>query len=74
MAGPRHPTPAQGPAQSEGERPPSMPRWGKLTGLVVLVLLVVLIIATILSGNHGPGRHTSAPAPTTSTRARRNLS
>ena len=59
MTEPQHPSPAQDP----GERPPAMPGWVKLTGLVVLVLLVVLIIVVLLGGNHGPSRHTSAAEP-----------
>lgn len=36
-----------------------MPRWVKLLGLAVLVLLAVMILVMVLSGGgHGPGRHT----------------
>ena len=59
MTEPQKPSPTSPP----DERPPAMPRWVKLTGLVVLVLLVVLIIVMLLGGNHSPGRHTSAPSP-----------
>ncbi|MBT2534336.1 hypothetical protein J7E83_19835 [Arthrobacter sp. ISL-48] len=38
-----------------------MPRWVKVSG-IVLLLLAVLLVAMLLSG-HGPGRHmTGAPA------------
>ncbi|MFD6859170.1 hypothetical protein ACFWCF_17735 [Rhodococcus sp. NPDC060090] len=40
-----------------------MPRWVKMVAAVVGVLLV-LVVAVMLfgGGNHGPGRHLSAPA------------
>ncbi|MFD1116550.1 hypothetical protein ACFQ3A_19480 [Sphaerisporangium aureirubrum] len=33
-----------------------IPRWVKVTGIVVAVL-VVLVVALLLTGEHGPGRH-----------------
>ena len=35
------------------------PRWVIITGIValVLILLVIIVIATGLGGEHGPGRH-----------------
>ena len=43
------------------DRPPypGMPRWVKVSGiiLIVLVLLVVIIMLTGVGGEHGPGRH-----------------
>jgi hypothetical protein len=43
-----------------GNRPsyPGTPRWVKVSGIVVIVL-VVLVAIMLLSG-HGPGRHTSS--------------
>jgi hypothetical protein len=46
--------------------PPPMPRWVKVAGTVVgiLVLLFVVLKLTDVGGEHGPGRHTSrAGAP-----------
>ena len=42
-----------------GNRPsyPGTPRWVKVSGIMVIVL-VVLVAIMLLSG-HGPGRHTS---------------
>jgi hypothetical protein len=39
---------------------PGMPRWVKVSGIVVgvLVLLAVIITVTGMGGPHGPGRHT----------------
>lgn len=39
---------------------PGTPRWVKVSGIVVgvLVLLVVIVLVTGLGGPHGPGRHT----------------
>lgn len=54
----------------DGDRgtPPRMPRWVKVAGIVVGVLLVVLVILQLagVGGQHGPGRHalggSSSPA------------
>ena len=45
--------------------PPSTPRWVKVLGIIVivLVLLIGVILATGIGGEHGPGRH--VPTPTT---------
>ena len=44
--------------QEGGDAYPGMPRWVKVTGIVVLGLLVVAIVAALaLGGEHGPGRH-----------------
>lgn len=38
---------------------PGMPRWVRTFGIVAIVLgaLVIIVIATGIGGNHGPGRH-----------------
>ena len=38
---------------------PGTPRWVKITGIVViaLILLVSIIVLTGVGGPHGPGRH-----------------
>lgn len=39
------------------ESPPGMPRWMKVSGIVVIVLiLVVVIVLLTIGGDHGPGR------------------
>lgn len=39
------------------------PRWVKVVAVVVGVLIVLVVTVMLLSGgNHGPGRHLSAPA------------
>lgn len=51
------------------ERPqreaPGVPRWVKVTGIVVaaLVLLVLVAQLTGLGGDHGPGRHLPGGQP-----------
>ena len=33
------------------------PRWVKVAGVIALVVLVMLIVALLSGGKHGPGRH-----------------
>ncbi|GAB4080734.1 hypothetical protein GCU67_04145 [Modestobacter muralis] len=42
-------------------QPPGMPRWVKITAVVVgvLVLLFLVLQLTGVAGQHGPGRHLS---------------
>ena len=47
-------------------QPPGLPRWVKVTAIVVgvLVLLFLVLQLTGVAGQHGPGRHLSdGPAP-----------
>lgn len=47
------------------DTPPGVPRWVKVTGIVVGLLFVVLVVVMLAGGNHGPGRHKiGAPTPT----------
>lgn len=41
------------------DRPPSTPRWVKVSGIIVitLVLLFFILKLTGIGGNHGPSRH-----------------
>ena len=58
------PTPPPPPPHGVGAGPEHRtPRWVKVIALVVGVL-IVLVVAVMLfgGGNHGPGRHLSAPA------------
>ena len=49
--------------------PPKMPRWVKISGIIVLLLLLVLVIvmATGIGGEHGPMRHAGSGGATPST-------
>jgi hypothetical protein len=42
-----------------GNQPPGTPRWVKVFGIVILILILLVAIAFItgLGGEHGPGRH-----------------
>lgn len=52
---PGEPTPTQPPPASG--RPPT-PRWVKVLGMLVLVVLLVLVVARLVGGaEHGPSRH-----------------
>ena len=33
------------------------PRWVKVAGVIALVILVMLLVALLSGGKHGPGRH-----------------
>lgn len=41
------------------EGPPSTPRWVKVSGIIVLTLILLFSILKLtgIGGNHGPGRH-----------------
>lgn len=40
------------------DHPPGVPRWLKVSGLVVgLVVLLLVVAMLLLGGDHGPGRH-----------------
>jgi hypothetical protein len=42
----------------EPESTTGMPRWVKISGIVVLVVILVVVIMLLIGSNHGPGRHT----------------
>lgn len=45
--------------------PPGLPRWVKVWGVIVAVLVVVAIAVLLFSGGeHGPGRHGAVGAVT----------
>ena len=45
-----------------------MPRWVKLLLLAIFVITVIVIFVVYsVGGDHGPGRHMSAPSPDTAT-------
>lgn len=44
------------------ESPPRTPRWVKLFGIIVLLLILAFVIVKLIGvgGDHGPGRHSSS--------------
>jgi len=45
--------------------PPGVPRWVKVSGLVVLIVAaVVVVLMLVVDGQHGPGLHTGAESST----------
>jgi hypothetical protein len=48
--------------ESGGE--PGAPRWVKVIGIVVAVLVALVVLAQVtrIAGDHGPGRHLGGPA------------
>jgi hypothetical protein len=49
-----------------GESPPGMPRWVKVTAIIIgiLVVLFIVVLLTGIGGQHGPGRHRSTGTST----------
>ena len=40
------------------EQPPGIPRWVKVSGLVVLIVILMLVVVGLVFGvEHGPGQH-----------------
>jgi hypothetical protein len=67
MTEPRsHDLDGQGPVQGRGESPPGAPRWVKVTAVVVLALALLVVVALLVGGEHGPARHSSLGEPITS--------
>jgi hypothetical protein len=57
---------------SEGQPGAGLPRWVKISAIVVVALVVIVAAAMLLGGEHGPGRHfggLSTPATVTSNQA-----
>jgi hypothetical protein len=43
--------------------PPPMPRWVKVSGIIVAILVLLIVITMLISGGgHGPSRHASGGA------------
>ena len=60
------PTPTEA-SDEDGERrrdarPPAMPTWVKVLGLIGLVLVAFLVFSTLAGAQHGPGLHAPAAA------------
>jgi hypothetical protein len=52
------------PPRSSSAAYPGTPRWVKVSGIVVLAILVLLVVAAIATGGqHGPRRHMPSGAP-----------
>jgi hypothetical protein len=48
----------EGDAGLTEDRPPAMPRWVKISGIAITVLVLLVVIMMLASGGtHGPGRH-----------------
>jgi hypothetical protein len=60
-----HDLDGEGPVQGRGESPPGAPRWVKVTALVVLALALLVVVALVVAGKHGPARHWSLGEPIT---------
>ena len=60
---PRSRDPVEAADLADRGSPPGMPRWVKVSGIIVAVLVLLLLIVLLLSrGEHGPRRHLSGGA------------
>ena len=50
-------------AGRDAETPPGVPRWVKICAVTALVVIVLVVIATLAGGDHGPGRHAASGLP-----------
>jgi hypothetical protein len=60
--------------ERDGSADRGPPRWVKVSGIIALALIVLVLIALLAGGNHGPGRHQSSrghgdPLPSVATAA-----
>jgi hypothetical protein len=51
--------------ESDHESRPSTPHWVKVSGVIVIVIVVLIGIMVLSGGEHGPNRHTPAIEQTT---------
>ena len=57
---------ATGPAASQQARPPATPRWVKMSGVVLALIVLAVLVKVLVGGGvggHGPGRHSGLGAP-----------
>jgi hypothetical protein len=62
------------PSDSASDEKSGTPRWVKVSGLVALAVILLLVIALLSGGGHGPGRHmegSDIPSPTLMDRSSR---
>ena len=45
------------------DTPPGVPRWVKVSGAVMLLIVVVLVVSKLAGVEHGPGRHSGSSDP-----------
>ena len=52
------------PDRPAGDGYTGLPAWVKWTLIAILAVIVLLVLAQlVVGGDHGPGRHVSAPSP-----------
>ena len=58
-------------SRADGDAPPGVPRWVKLSGIAVLTLILLVVVFKLTGvldrghgpGRHGPGQHSSSDVP-----------
>ena len=48
------------PTEPDRNAPPATPRWVKVVGAIAILLVVIVVIALLTGGEHGPGRHVTS--------------
>ena len=43
--------------EEDEPRHPGAPRWVKVSAIIAGVLILLVVIALLVGGDHGPGRH-----------------
>ncbi len=64
MPDPLH-APDNGGPDSAKSRPPGMPRWVKVSGIMAVVAILALVLFIVISGHRGPSRHIGGPSDNT---------
>jgi hypothetical protein len=54
------PTSPERDGSADGGPTAGPPRWVKVSGIIVLALVLLVLIVLLAGGNHGPGRHQSS--------------
>jgi hypothetical protein len=50
-------------ADDAGQGTAGTPRWVKVSAIVALVVVLLLVVAMVFGGEHGPGRHLGGDTP-----------
>ncbi|HET6651092.1 MAG TPA: hypothetical protein VFH10_00510 [Nocardioides sp.] len=55
---------SHGPSNAPGTPAPPMPNWVKASLVIAALVAIVVVVAVLTGGEHGPGRHLGGPSLT----------